>query len=269
MAAFDVITDDYAGNDLAAAVGTLSGGEDISLAGSAHFTVNPNISSVELGSVEIRDDVEIGGPGSSMTVDLSGASGVLVMRSNRSVRVAAGGSGGEIQTARVMHAPDGIYFTGGAVPLLEQLNGKSDFNSAVDLQAASISGGSCTIDVHASHTVDALTIGAGAVTLRRSITASTGTCVVHALGELTTDERAMTINSITVSGVWHVNNGNVAAATLLPGARVDFSQLETDMAFTALTVWPGVTVIGDVPVGVTVTWPTPTKVAGGSIGPWG
>lgn len=262
-------TDTSASTNLATATTGRLAGDVVVIDADVHYVGGNDISNVELLGVDVRDDARLFGNGTSMIVDLSGATSYLIMRSSEPCYVAGGGAGGEIQTATILAAPKGIWFTAGIVPLVEQAAGTSNFGTGVDVQVIRASGGIVEIETHASATVDALTIANTVATVRRTLV---GPALVYTGAELVTDDRSIELDDVSVWGGWTINNGDVNGDIVLyPGSSVDFSTLDTDMVFGAtLTVWPGVTVTGNIPVGVDVTFPgTVTKIAGGSNGPWG
>lgn len=265
-----VHTDESGSTNLSTAIdlGSRMAGDEIIIDGDLTYSAGLDISSVAFARVECRENVTVGGPGTSMLIDVSGATDLFVMRSNNPVYVGSGGVGNEIQTAQVYAAPRGVWFTTGTVVLAEQLAGVSNFTDGVDLQSANVSGGQMVIQTHATHTVDNLRISNAQVIVRRSI----ATLVeVYAGGRLETDNRDITVAAVELWGAWKINNGDVTGnMTFYPGATLDFSAMEGDIEFSGdLTVWPGVTITGDVPVGLSATFSgTVTLVAGGSIGPW-
>lgn len=265
-----VHTDESGSTNLGTAIdlGSRMAGDEIIIDGDLSYQSGLNISTLQFARVECRELVTVGGAGTSMTIDVSGASGLFVMRSANPVYVAAGGSGGEIQTAQIYSAPRGVWFTGGTVPLAEQLAGVSTFTDGVDLQVLNISGGQATIQTHATHTVDTIRAYGAQVIVRRSIAVL---AEIYPLARLETDNRDITVAAVELFGSWRINNGEVTGnVTLYPGSSLDFSAMEGDVEFSGnLTVWPGVSITGDVPVGLEATFTgTVTLVAGGSIGPW-
>lgn len=253
--------------NLATAVAGYTTGDTVIIEGATHYTAGEDLSGVELNKVIIREDAKLFGGGTSAVFDLSGASDELHMESSQPCYISAGGSGGEIQTLVVTHAPRGLTVTGGTIPDLEQADGDTFFTSSVDVQDISISGGSCRVDTHASHTIDNIeAYGTGTyVNIQRSV----GTKATIGQGtRFVTADRTLTIADLQLYGHFEDNCGTITTATFYPGSTIDLSKLEADKTYSALTVWPNVRVVGKVPTGVTVTWPTPTMKNGGSDGPW-
>lgn len=244
-------------------LGTLTAG-DIAVVrqGSARYDNGLDLSGVELDSFIVGSsfDGTIGGPGSSVLLDLDGATytGLFEYSSRGSFAYVAPTAA--IATARIYQTGSvGVFFTAGEVTVLEVQSGLVEFNSSCDVPTLSVAGGFVKARTHASQAVDTVTVLGGTFQTERNI----GTATVYG-GALSIIEPGVTATSVTVGpgSTFRHSGGNVTTLIAQTGAVIDFSGLTEDITITNATRWPGVTYIAP-PQGITVTVTNTTEVLGG------
>ncbi len=261
-------TGDSGSSNLTTAIGTPGVDGEAVINGTNIYDSGLEIHGTRYLKVWAKDSVTVGSAGESMSVDISGASGQLVMSSEGKVYVKSGGTGNAVTTTIIEQAPAGIWFTGGTFNTVEQAAGRSYFSTSVDVPALVVSGGECTVEDHSSDLIDSMTLNAGTAIVRRGFNASSGTLTVKSNGRFYFDNKDVAPYDVDVSGYIQFNNGDIANnSTFHPGATLDFSKLEADLDLGAVTMWNNVKFVPP-PAGISVTTTSLTLEGGGSFGPW-
>lgn len=188
---------------------------------SVHYSAGLDISTNEGDSFTIGANCtsSFGSSGSTLTLDLNGGTytGLFVHAGSGTAYVTPGSA---IARTRKI-GPGDLYGVGGTWAVVEHSTGLSSFNDTADVQTAYVFGGVVSIDEHASDTVDAATVGAGAtLNCKRTIVAAT-----IKGGKLFQTDRTATITTLTIDpgGYAYHAGGNITTLNGYASGTLDLS----------------------------------------------
>lgn len=224
-----------ASSNLTTTIGSTSAGDTIIMQDMAvAFTSGLDLSGTEYEAFYVAPTCTSSfGSASSgaVTLDLDGGTYTGYLEYNGRGNVAYFTPGATIVETKIINTGSGTFYgQGGTWTTLSQGAGRSQFNDTADVVTAYIMGGSCTIDTHASQTLDTAIVGAGASLICKR---NFGALTAH--GSVTMPERSPTCTTLNLMPgarvVW--NGGNITTVNAY-GGRLDLSGISQNITIGTL-----------------------------------
>lgn len=229
-----IIPGTYSG-DLSASIGTINAGDSVVIQDSAvAFTTGLDLSAVEIDKFIISPSCtsDFGSAGSGgVLLDLSGSTYDGLLEYNGGGNMIYIDPATTIARTNIVATNGGTFYgLGGTWTQVDQGAGISRFNDTADVVTAHIRGGSCTIDVHSSQTLDTATVGPSA-----SLICGRNIGTVEVQGSLVITDRTVTGTTVeTKTGSsTHWVGANITTVNGY-GGRLDLSGITQDVTIGTL-----------------------------------